>query len=187
MAKLEPQRLKRPGEVEIKILPTKYRVGTVGEHRNRLLDMATGDYVCFVDDDDMVHDHYVDLLLKEIHEHSPDVIGWWMARWADGAYTGYAIHSISCGYYRTEVAKDGTNIWYRTPNHLNAVKAELAKDTAFPASGPNASYGEDTDYAQRLFPKLKRERFIPEFMYDYYYLSNANRIEHRLIFGLPPL
>jgi hypothetical protein len=46
---------------------------TVGEKRNKLLSLAKGQYVCFVDDDDWVADDYIDELLKGT-ESGADVI-----------------------------------------------------------------------------------------------------------------
>ena len=47
---------------------------TIGEKRNILLERATGDYISFVDDDDIVAYDYVDSILRAI-ETSPDVVG----------------------------------------------------------------------------------------------------------------
>lgn len=177
---MEPQRLKRPGEAEIKILTSEYhKKETLGEKRNRLLDMASGDYICFIDDDDMVPEYYIDSLLTEIHEHNPDAIGWWQSRYKDGTFIGYSVHSIACCGYSREYDNDtkcGT-VFYRPPNHLNAVKSELAKNTAF----QRIDKWEDIDYTMRLLPKLKTERFIPKFMYTYYYVTPGQRAENLTI------
>ena len=37
---------------------------TVSEKRNILINLSHGDYVCFVDDDDMVEDNYIQELLR---------------------------------------------------------------------------------------------------------------------------
>src|SRR5210317_1001189 len=39
---------------------------SIGEKRNQLLDNAKGEWVCFVDDDDMVSNNYVSTLLEAI-------------------------------------------------------------------------------------------------------------------------
>ena len=43
----------------------------LGRKRNNLIDRAIGDYIVFVDDDDMVPDYYVSEILKGI-ESQPD-------------------------------------------------------------------------------------------------------------------
>jgi hypothetical protein len=39
---------------------------SIGSKRQKLLNSAVGDYVCFVDDDDLVSEDYVDLILDKI-------------------------------------------------------------------------------------------------------------------------
>lgn len=172
MAVLEPQKRKRPGEVEIICLSWPFGYKTVGQKRNEMLGMATGDYVCFVDDDDLVPEYYVDELLNAIHEHAPDVVGWWMRRYEDGILKGYHVHSVAVKHYETH-SLGGYTEWLRPPTHLNAVKTELARDTAF----PNRDKGEDVDYAMRLRSKLKKECFIDKCMYEYYFVYPEHRIE----------
>ena len=46
----------------------------LGDKRNLLLDQATGDYVAFVDDDDMVADTYIEDILTAIDEQRPDCV-----------------------------------------------------------------------------------------------------------------
>jgi glycosyltransferase involved in cell wall biosynthesis len=118
---------------------------TVGKKRNILLEKASGDYVCFVDDDDMVPDYYVSHILAAIgtewlsypvlnyvdvraeqnavvtHHKNPDVVG------LKGHYTvgdgkpQTFIHSLRYKEWKTV---DG--IYQRNPNHLNPVRRELA-------------------------------------------------------------
>ncbi len=45
----------------------------VSDSRNKALDLITGDYVCFVDGDDTIHDKYVETLLNTAIENGADV------------------------------------------------------------------------------------------------------------------
>ena len=47
---------------------------SIGEKRNKLLNKAVGDYVAFIDDDDLVSDDYVKKVLQAI-ESKPDCCG----------------------------------------------------------------------------------------------------------------
>jgi glycosyltransferase involved in cell wall biosynthesis len=55
---------------------------SVGKKRNNVIDKAKGEYVCFIDDDDMITDIYVSKTLKAL-ETKPDVVElvefklWW--------------------------------------------------------------------------------------------------------------
>lgn len=176
---LRPQRTSSE-EVEILIREDDGNE-TVGLKRNELLSFAIGDYVCFVDDDDMVPDYFVGEILKAIDksgtsppkpvaqspfEHvepaimtaSPDVIG------LKGHYTvgdgppQTFIHSIRYKEWKTV---DG--IHQRCPNHLNPVKRELALKAGF----TEKDHGEDHDYSMALLPLLKTEVFVDKVMYFY--------------------
>jgi len=49
---------------------------TTGEKRNRLIQRAKGDFCAFVDDDDVVHEHYVQLIERVIKRNSDlDCVG----------------------------------------------------------------------------------------------------------------
>jgi len=64
IAKLEWQIKKAEAEksVEIICLIDNKQI-TIGEKRNRLKNMANGEYFCFVDDDDDIYDEYIGAIL----------------------------------------------------------------------------------------------------------------------------
>lgn len=131
---------------------------TTGAKRNLLLERAKGDYVAFVDDDDMVSDDYVSKILKAI-ETCPDCCG------MEGIITFQKrqerrlfVHSIQ---HKEWYEMD--KVYYRCPNHLSPVKRELALQTGF----PDKTIGEDRDYSMRLLPLLKTEVYIDGPIYFY--------------------
>lgn len=129
---------------------------TVGKKRNALLAQASGRYVAFVDDDDDVSDDYVDSILAAVNE-GPDCVG------IDGMLClkqGNIMfrHSIEYqGWY------NGVDAFYRTPNHLNPVKREIALEVLF----PEISNGEDRVYSDTLRRRLKTEIYIDHPIYFY--------------------
>jgi len=148
-------------EHQIKGLPVEILIDdtepmNVGMKRNRLLERAKGEYVCFIDDDDMITDIYVPKTLKAL-ETKPDVVE------LVGFLPKYDlpfIHNLNCGGH---FKKDG--IQFRTPNHLNTIKTEIAKQVRY----PEISHGEDQDYSHRLWNSglMKTESLIGERMYIY--------------------
>jgi len=129
---------------------------SVGKKRNNVIDKAKGEYVCFIDDDDMITDIYVSKTLKAL-ETKPDVVE------LVGFLPKYNlpfIHNLNCGGH---FKKDG--IQFRTPNHLNTIKTEIAKQVRY----PEISHGEDQDYSHRLWNSslMKTESLIGERMYIY--------------------
>jgi glycosyltransferase involved in cell wall biosynthesis len=129
---------------------------SVGKKRNNVIDKARGEYVCFIDDDDMITEIYVSKILKAL-ETKPDVVE------LVGFLPKYDlpfIHNLNCGGH---FKKDG--IQFRTPNHLNTIKTEIARKVRY----PEISHGEDQDYSHRLWDSglMKTESLIGERMYIY--------------------
>ena len=63
------------GSVEIRILSDNKEM-SVGEKRNKLINMAKGEYFSFIDDDDLVSEEYVDQVLRKLRKN-PDVVTFW--------------------------------------------------------------------------------------------------------------
>lgn len=134
-----------------------------GTKRNRLMDRAAGDYVCSIDDDDLISPKYIAKIRQALWS-KPDCVGFKVRRYVDGREIGYAIHSIK---WQKSNDCQWSNWWEfrRVPNHLNPVRRELALATRF---DDEKDAGEDHDFANRLRPLLKREVFIDEYLYFYY-------------------
>jgi len=150
--------LERQTSKQVEILIEKdNREMTIGAKRNLLLEQAKGEYVCYIDDDDMVSGDYIPRILKAL-ETNPDCCGIEgdLIR-KDATYR--FIHSIQ---YNSWFRKGG--IYYRCPNHLNPVKRELALLVGF---HNKRSRDEDGVYSLQLRPLLKTEVFIKEPIYFY--------------------
>lgn len=166
----------------------------VGLKRTRLVEAATADYVCFVDDDDWVANDYVERIVLALHtcprhggpgveSHGwygikyecspcllegrgpngaavgPDAVGFRLAYSHDGARRKDAIHSGRFGHWHED-----EHAYYRTINHLNPVRRQLALRCLPFLPG----FGEDSDYAGRLAPHLRSEVFLDgEPLYHY--------------------
>lgn len=144
-------------EVEV-LVSCDEKESSIGSKRNSLLHSATGEYICYVDDDDIVSPFYVSKILKAI-EKKPDCVG------IKGVITLKDIgprlfeHSLQ---HTSWFERD--NIFYRCPNHLNPIKKEIAQSVGF----PNISDQEDRAYSFNLQGKLKTETLIDEPIYYYY-------------------
>lgn len=147
----------------------------IGEKRNRLLLKARGEYVCSIDDDDLVPRDYVSRILHAV-ESGRDCIGFKVRRFSDGQDIGYSVNSLAAQFYHKDPLGDGRSLYWRTPNHLNPIKRELAQRCRF----PHQNFGEDAAFAKQVHPLLKTEVFLDECLYEYYYRTPMQRTGERV-------
>lgn len=151
-------KLKNPSEVQVISISDNQSM-TVGNKRNLMVSMSAGDYVCFIDDDDRIADDYIEQILAATR-HNADTITFI----ADVSINGQ--HPKPCVYSLSFKEDSNTASGYqRMPNHICAVKRELAIRTPF----PDKMCGEDADYAAMLRPLLKTEHHINKSLYFYDY------------------
>lgn len=139
---------------------------SIGAKRNELVQMAKGEYICFIDDDDTISNNYIKNLLIGIEKKVDccslkGVITW------DGSNPEIFEHSLKYKAYETT----NNNVKYeRFPNHLNCIKKSLVFDIKF----PEINHGEDTDWATKInnAKVLTTEHYIEEIMYHYLFKTN---------------
>lgn len=139
--------------------------GTIGAKRQRLIESAKGDYVVFIDDDDLVTTDYVRVILNAI-ESRPDVIGFYGWITTNGKHQKQFKISKDCEYVDTPRRYDRFN------NHLSPVKRSIALQIGY----KDISWQEDYDYAVRLKESglVKTEVFIPKSLYFYRYVTKKS-------------
>lgn len=138
--------------------------GSIGYKRNMLLRMAKGEYLCFVDDDDIIADHYIYSILSAI-QSNPDCCSLNGVITTDGKNPKRFVHSIKYNIWFEQ-----EDVYYRPPNHLNVIKSSIAKQFKF----PEINFGEDKDWSMQICESglLKTEAVIDETLYYYKYISN---------------
>lgn len=159
---LKPQVLQNQNDVEV-LINLDNGESSIGRKRNDLISSATGDYIAFVDDDDLVSNDYIPLLLNAI-DKSPDVVGIHLLMTVDNVLKGLTYHSLN---YKTWFNKQSIipniNCYFRNPNHLNPIKKDIIKNVKF----LEINMGEDRDYSQKILPLINSEVYIPEPIYLY--------------------
>lgn len=138
------------------------RLMTVGEKRNRLVDMAQGEYIAFIDDDDRIASDYIKSVLTAL-KSLPDVVTF-MAEFNDGTIKKKVNYSMS-------YTKDQTRGPYfeRLPNHLCVWRTNLVKQRGF----PHNRVGEDAVFARKIKqyvesrPQKYKEVHIDKILYYY--------------------
>jgi len=137
--------------------------------RNELLAQANGMFTVFVDDDDEVSKDYILAIITAIKSNpSIDCIGIKGKLISKSLRDKEFIHSIKY----TEYSED-EQFYYRPPNHLNPIRADISKQIKFPV----LNSGEDFDWAMQLVKKklLNTEIFIDKVLY--YYIFDWDKTE----------
>ena len=139
---------------------------SLGENRYDMMKRAKGEYVNFVDDDDMVSPRYVESIYPLLD--GVDYIGFPVQVYRDGVYLQTAYHSLK---HKDWKAID--QIAYRDISHLNPMRRELALQATM-----EGGFGEDGRWAQKIreLGIVKTEHYVPETMYFYY--MRTNKCEH---------
>jgi len=134
----------------------------IGSKRNRLIAMASGRFVVFVDDDDTVSDEYVERLLEAIREH-PDVDCVCISGEIDfrGSHRRKMIHSIRFGDW----GYNGES-YSRPPCHITPIRREIAQRYPF----AEVNYGEDMEWSMRINRDraLEKEIVLDRVLYFYH-------------------
>ena len=132
---------------------------SLGANRELLRQQADGEYINFVDDDDLVAKNYVEKIYPLLD--GVDYIGFDVATYRNGVFepTLRACHSLGHrGWGFTD------KFYYRDISHMNPMRRELA--LKIPMEGDR---GEDARWATAMRDSglVKTEHYIPEVMYHY--------------------
>jgi ubiquinone/menaquinone biosynthesis C-methylase UbiE len=136
----------------------------VGTKRNDLLNISKGRYVCFIDDDDRISETYVDDVLQEIIDWSPDVIVF------DAEITFNGINPKLVKYGREYDYCEKSDAYYRHPNHLMVHKKENITEFF-----KDIKTGEDDEWASRMLPKIVTQSRIDKILYYYDYNTSTKK------------
>lgn len=139
---------------------------TIGEKRNKLLEWAKGEYLCFFDDDDLPSKNYIKNILEGIKK-DVDCCSLRGIITFNGENPECFEHSIKYKEYKTV---DCDIRYQRYPNHLNCIKSSIAKQFKF----PEINHGEDSDWAAQVYRSglIKTEHYITDVIYHYKFITN---------------
>lgn len=161
---LEPQ-IDKYDDIELLILEDNCK-RDYGSKLQSMVDIAKGEYISFIDDDDLVSEKYVDSIYPLLGD-GVDCVG----------FTGHI--SINDGpimpvYYSIEntVPENNFDGYYRYIQHVNPVKASIVREVPY-----DGHFGADTEWSDIVMERelLKTERYIDDVMYMYLASTTENR------------
>lgn len=135
----------------------------IGDKREWARQLSGGEYICFVDSDDLVAPDYIARILPLLD--GIDYLGWEQECWIDGKKDPRRDwHSLEAkGWFDTPSA------FHRDINHLNPMRRELALQKSM-----SGDVGEDMRWADAMRPLVKTEHFIPN-PPMYFYLARSHK------------
>lgn len=129
---------------------------SLGANREIMRREASGEYIAFVDDDDLVSADYVSKILPLL-DGSVDIVGFRLQQYADGRAMKPTCNRLSYGKWFEDAAG-----YYRDISHVCPMRRELA--LRVPMEG---DFGEDRRWADAMRPLVKTDHFIDEVIYFY--------------------
>jgi len=133
------------------------RTRTIGAKRQALLDIARGEYIAFVDDDDDIEPDYVSEILLAIQQ-GPDVITFEQNSYYNGAFS-----KVVFGLNNRDEPFQPNGITLRAPWHVCVWKRELVKTCQFGES----NYGEDIIWSRQARARIKTSLHIDKTLCTY--------------------
>lgn len=133
------------------------RKRSIGAKRQALVDIARGDFLAFVDDDDDISDDYVSELLTAI-ETGADVITFHQ----QAIYNGLE-SEVHFGIKNQDEAFNPGGVTRRAPWHVCAWKRSVVAGCLFGES----NYGEDLVWCLQARRRIRTGHHIPKVLHTY--------------------
>lgn len=136
---------------------------TIHEYRQALLDDARGDYISFVDDDDMVTGDFIETVVVAMWNNpGTDYIAFRHAYYESGVFDRETRTGLHLG-----PSRNLPEYFVRVITHINPVRMELARQAGFTSA--KAGEWEDHAYDMKVAELAKTEVVIPRPLYHYYH------------------
>jgi hypothetical protein len=144
------------------------RATELGAKREWMRQKSTGEYICFLDDDDLIAPNYISSILPLLD--GVDQIGFELEMYSGHKKEAPVYHSLKHGKWINPVnGRMGESGSYcRDISHINPMRRELALQV--PMSG---GIGEDCRWAAAMRGKVKTEHYVASPLY--YYLWRPNK------------
>ena len=133
---------------------------TIGGKRNSLMHIARGDFISFIDDDDLISPNYISSIYEEIEkDRNLDLVTFDMKLRVLGSDPVICKHDPNVpppGYMEN-------GVWHGIPSHIMVWRCELVRSAAF----PNKNFGEDYEWMTTVSSYVKNHKNIDKILYSY--------------------
>lgn len=162
MKLLMPQVDAYKGQIEVVVFFNNFDQPSLGTIRQHLLDSSKGEYVNFVDDDDLLPKDYCSTIFPLLD--GVDYIGFNVELRNEGMSLRPVYHSL-----RYNEWSDDEKGYYRGITHLNPIKAELARIADFRPQDIGEDHYWSIDVQRHINSDTKEytEHYIDRAMYIY--------------------
>lgn len=143
------------------------------EKRNHLLDIARGEWLAFLDDDDDISDDYIDVIMKTLEENpNTDLVAFNQQCWLDGVSCRVFFDLNNPHENCIRISKTEYKDTKRPPYHMCVWRSSIAKSEIFKSAYSQTGQScEDIDWLVRLYPKVREQTKIDDYLHIYRYDS----------------
>ena len=140
---------------------------SVGAKRDALKCKATGEYLVFVDDDDMIAPNYLESILR-LMESNPDIITF-RSLYKSSTYWG--IVDMNLNHAENEQMNDST-IVKRQPFHVCPIRTSIAQQHSF----PDINNAEDWGWMVKVLTDCKTQSHSDQILHQYNEFASVSEV-----------
>ena len=133
---------------------------TIGKKRQEMLNLAQGEYVVFIDDDDMISEDYIEQIMNNLNENiDTDCVVFDCICKVDGKEGKLCKYGVEFEYGNILDGKE----WRGKPAHTMVYKSSIALNHKY----SDMKHGEDYDWVKRACNDIKNQTRIDKVLYYY--------------------